>query len=210
MAMSPQPPRPPVPTAPPRTGSHLVAIALLTLALIVLLAGLAVWTGLRFLSRSVQVQVEEGAGGKKEIAIRTPVGSLEAEEGKRRASLKTPVGSLDIQGEVNEARLGLPLYPGAKRVKKEGATINIDLPGEESVRVAAAAFETPDRLEKVKAFYKQRLGSDVTKFTERNHEGKTVFEIKRRGEEKVVALRSVGGGTRIELAHVTHGPEEAN
>ncbi len=204
------PPRAPVLPPPPRTGSHLVAIALLTLALIVLVAGLAVWTGLRFLSRSVQVHVEEGAGGKKEIAIRTPVGSLEAEEGKRRASLKTPVGSLDIQGEVNEARLGLPLYPGATRVKKEGATINIDLPGEESVRVVAAAFETPDQLEKVKAFYKQRLGNDVTKFTERHREGKTVFEIKRRSEEKVVALRSVGGSTRIELARVTHRSEEAN
>lgn len=192
MATSFQPPRPPVAPLPPRTGSHIVAIVLLTLAVIVLVAGLAVLAGLRFLSRSVQVHVEEGAGGKKEIAI------------------KTPVGSLDIQGEVNEARLGLPLYPGATRVKKEGATINIDLPGEESVRVVAGAFETPDQLEKVKAFYKQRLGSEVTKFTERNQEGKTVFEIKRRSEEKVVALRSTGGGTRIELARVTHRSEEAN
>jgi hypothetical protein len=169
-----------------------VAIVLLALALIVVVAVLAVWTGLRFLSRSVQVHVEEGAGGKKEIAI------------------TTPVGSLDIQGEVNEARLGLPLYPGAMRVKKNGATVNIDLPGDESVRVAAATFETPDRLEKVKAFYKQRLGSDVTKFTERGPEGKAVFEIKRGGEEKVVALREGSGGTRIELARVTHGPAEAN
>jgi hypothetical protein len=192
MATSPQPPRPPVAPLPPRPGSHIVAIAVLTLTLIVVVAGLAVLMGLRFLSRSVQVHVEEGAGGKKEIAI------------------KTPVGSLDVQGEVNEARLGLPLYPGATRVKKEGATINIDLPGEESVRVVAAAFETPDQLEKVKAFYKERLGSDVTKFTERNGEGKTVFEIKRRSEEKVVALRSAGGGTRIELARVTHRSEEAN
>jgi hypothetical protein len=186
------PPRAPVPPLPPRTGSHLVAIALLTLALIVVVAGLAVWMGLRFLSHSVQVRVEEGAGGKKEVAI------------------KTPVASLDIQGEVGEARLGLPLYPGATRAKKEGATINIGLPDEERVRVVAAAFETPDELEKVTAFYKERLGSDVTKFTERNSEGKTVFEIKRRSEEKVVALRSVGGHTRIELTRVSHRAEEAD
>jgi len=194
MATSSQPPRPPIPPSLPRTGSHLVAIALLTLALIVLVAGLAVWTSLRFLSRTVQVQVGEGTGGKKEIALKTPVGSLD----------------LDIGGEVDEARLALPVYPGAKRVKKEGATVNLDLPGEASVRVAAAAFETPDRLEKVKEFYKERLGSAVTKFTERNQEGKTVFEIKRRGEEKAVELGDVGGGTRIELARVTHGPEETN
>ena len=192
MTTSSQPPRPPVAPPPPRPGSHVVAIALLTLALIVVVAGLAVLMGLRFLSRSVQVQVEEATGGKKEIAI------------------KTPVGSLNVQREVNEARLGLPLYPGATRVKKNGATVNIDLPGDESVRVAAAAFETPDRLEKVKAFYQERLGSDVTKFTERGSEGKTVFEIKRGGEEKVVALREGSGGTRIELVRVTHGPAEAN
>jgi len=187
-----------------------VAIALLTLALIVMVCGLAVWVGLRFLSRSVRVQVEDSGAGNKAIAIKTPVGSLEAQEGKERASVRTPFGSLDIQGEVNEARLGLPVYPGATRVKKEGATVNIDLPGEESIRVAAAAFETPDSLEKVKVFYKERLGSDVTKFIERNHEGKTVFEIKRRGQEKVVALHATGCYTRIELARVTHGREETN
>jgi hypothetical protein len=136
--------------------------------------------------------VEDSTGGKKAIAI------------------KTPVGSLDVQGEVNEARLGLPLYPGATRVNNKGATVNIDLPGDESVRVVAAAFETPDQLEKVKAFYQERLGSEVTKFTGRSQEGKTVFEIKRRSEEKVVGLREVGGGTRIELVRVTHGLAEAN
>ena len=51
------PPRAPVPPQPPRTGSHVVAIALLTLALIVLVCVLAVWMGLRFLSLSVKVQV---------------------------------------------------------------------------------------------------------------------------------------------------------
>jgi hypothetical protein len=186
------PPRAPVPPQPPRTGSHVVAIALLTLALIVVAAGLAVLVGLRFLSRSVQVRVEDGTGGKKGIAI------------------TTPVGSLDVKGEVNEARLGLPLYPGATRVNKKGATVNIDLPGDESVRVLAATFETPDELEKVKAFYQERLGSEVTKFTRRSREGKTVFEIKRRNEEKIVALSEAGGGTRIELVRVDHGPTEIN
>jgi len=186
------PPRAPVPPQPPRTGSHVVAIALLTLALIVLVCSLAVWMGVRFLSRSVKVQVEDSGGGNKAIAI------------------KTPVGSLDVGGEVDEGRLGLPVYPGATRMKKEGAKVDIDLPGEESVRVLAAVFETPDELEKVKEFYKERLGSEVTKFTERNHEGKTVFEIKRHGQERIVALHQVGGHTRIALARVTHGQDETN
>jgi hypothetical protein len=37
-----------------------------------------------------------------------------------------------------------------------------------------------------------------------------VFEIKRGGEEKVVALREGSGGTRIELVRVTQGRAEAN
>jgi hypothetical protein len=189
MATTPQPPRPPVP---PRTGSHVIAIALLTLALIVTVCGLAVWIGLRFLSRTVKVQVEDSGGGNKAITI------------------KTPVGSLDVGGEVDEGRLGLPVYPGAIRMKKEGAKVDIDLPGEESVRVLAAVFETPDELETVREFYKNRLGSEVTKFTEKNHEGKTVFEIRRHGQEKIVALRHTGSGTRIEMARVTHGREETN
>jgi hypothetical protein len=186
------PPRPPIPPEPPRTGSHIVAIALLTLALIVLVCGLAMWTGLRFLSRNVKVQVEDSGGGKKQFAI------------------KTPMGSLDVGGEVDEGRLGLPVYPGATRVEKEGAKVDLDFPGEESVRVLVAAFETPDELEKVKDFYKNRLGNEVTKFTQRNHEGKMVFEIKRHDQDKVVALHVTGLRTRIELVRVTHGKKETN
>jgi hypothetical protein len=193
MSSAPVPPRPPVPPPPPRTGSHIVAIALLILALIILVSGMAVWIGLRYLSRHVQIQVEEGARGKKEVSI------------------KTPLGSLEVQKEVNEARLGLPIYPGAKRVAdKDSATVSLDFPGEQSVGILVAKFETPDRREKVRDFYRDRLGSEVTKFTEKNHEGKTVFEIKYHDQEKVVALEDSGAGTRITLLRVSHTPDEGN
>lgn len=193
MATPPEPPRPPVPPSPPRSGSNVVPIALLILALIVVVSATAVWIGLRFLSHSLNVRIEEGKDGKKGVSI------------------ETPVMSLDVNREVDEARLGLPIYPGAKRLKDEkSATVNIGVPGEENVRIVVAKFETPDSLEKVKEFYKQRLGSQVTKFKQRTAEGKTVFEIKHGGQEKVVALKPRWSGTEIDLVRVQESKEGTN
>ncbi len=193
MATAPQPSRPPIPPQPPRKASHLAAIALLILALVVLVAGLTLWIGVRVLSRVVRVHVQEGGAGKKEISI------------------KTPVGSLEVAKDVNEAGLGLPLYPGARRLNDhESATVNMNLPDEQKLRVLAAKFETSDPVEKVRSFYQQRIGNEVTKFTERDSDGKTVFEIKRKDQEKVVALKTTSGGTRIELVRVEYGRGETN
>ena len=62
MSTSPQPPLPPVPPQPPRSGSNVVAIALLVLALIALVSGIAVWTGLRFLSTTSECKLRRGEG----------------------------------------------------------------------------------------------------------------------------------------------------
>jgi len=193
MATSPQPPRPPAPPQPPGSRSNFVVIALLHLALIVLIGGIAVWVGLRFLSNAVHVQVAQEGGGKKEVSI------------------KTPLGSLEVNKDVNEASLGLPIYPGATRIKEHGsATVNIDIADEAKVRVLAGKFETSDSVDKVRAFYHNRLGNEVTKFKERDEEGKTVFEIKHDKQDKVVALKSNGDKTVIELVRVSEGNTEAN
>ena len=194
MGTSPQPPRPPVPPPPPRSGSHIVAIALLVLALIVTVSVAAVWLGLRLISKNVEVSVQEGETGKKGVSI------------------KTPLGSLEVNQDVDESRLGLPLYPGAVRVKGDegSAAVNIDIAGEKRVRVLAATFQTPDAPATVQEFYRQRLADEVTKFIEKDKDGKTVFEIKKSGLEKVVALERRNGGTRIALVRVLHGEAETN
>jgi hypothetical protein len=168
----------------------------LVLALIALVSGIAVWTGLRFLSRTVRVQVEEGGAGKKAVSINVPGGKI---------------GSIEVQHDVNEDSLGLPIYPGATRVKdKDSATVNLGLGGEAGVRILAAKFETSDSLERVKAFYKEHLGSEVTKFTDQGSEGKTTFEIKTHNLEKVVALEGAGSRTLIQLVRVSFGKNESN
>jgi len=168
-----------------------VAIALLVLALIVLVCGIAVWGGLRFLASAVHVQVDNG--DKKEVSV------------------KTPFGSVEVNKNVNEASLGLPIYPGATRIKEQGsATVNLDIADEAKLHVLAGRFETADSLDKVVAFYHDRLGDQVTSFKDRNEEGKTVFEIKHDKQDKVVALKSSGDKTVIELVRVAEGQSDAN
>jgi hypothetical protein len=193
MATNPQPPRPPAPPQPPGSRSNLVAIALLFLALVVLVGCIGVWVGLRFLSNAVHVQVAKEDSGKKEVSI------------------KTPLGSLEVNKDVNEASLGLPIYPRATRIKEHGsATVSIDIADEEKVRVLAVKFETPDSVDKVIAFYHDRLGNEVTKFKEKDESGKTVFEIKHDQQDKIVSLKSSGDKTVIELVRVSEGKSEAN
>ena len=193
MATIPQPPRPPEPPQPPTRNSNAVTIALLLLALIVLVGSLGVWVGLRLLSSAVHIQVQHEGDGKKEVSI------------------KTPLGSLEVNQELNEASLGLPIYPGSTRLSEHGsATVNIDIADEAKVRVLAGKFETPDSMDKVRNFYRDRLGDQVTKYTERNAEGKTVFEIKHDKQQKVVALKSEWGKTLIELVRVSEGQGAGN
>jgi hypothetical protein len=170
-----------------------VAIALLVLALIILVSGIAVWTGLRFLSHNLRMQVENRGNGQKEVSINTPVGSIE------------------VHHEVNEDSLGLPLYPGARKVKdKDSAAVNLGFGGEASVQVLAVKFETSDSFQSVKAFYKEHLGSEVTKFTDHGLGGKTTFEIKAAAQDKVVELEDAGNKTLIKLVRVSFGKHESN
>ncbi|HEV2348235.1 MAG TPA: hypothetical protein VG028_00150 [Terriglobia bacterium] len=211
MATIPQPPRPPAPPAPPRTGSHVIAIALLVLAFIVLVSLMGIWVGFRILTHGLNIQVNDQGGDKKEVSIKTPFGGIEVNKG------------------VNEASLGLPIYPGAKTVSDHNdATVNMQF-GDNMARIVVGKFETPDAFDKVKDFYQERLtaregkfipksgdfdsghwGKEDGNFIRRDREGRTVFEIKRSESEKVVSLKDEGSTTRIELVRISHGKEETN
>lgn len=193
MSVSPQPARPPVDPAPPRSGSHLLLIALLVLALILVVSAATVWFGVQFLARGVKVNVDKGGAGAEQVSI------------------KTPIGSLEVAKDVDKERIGLPIYPGATKADDDSsASVDFDFGDEANLRVLAVKLETADAIERVRDFYINRLGDEVTKFVDRDHEGKTVFEIKTKGQEKIVALRQNGPGTQIELVRLTHGPRETN
>jgi hypothetical protein len=150
------------------------------------------WTGLRFLSHAVRVHVEEGGAGKKEVTI------------------KTPVGSFGVTKDASEADLGLPIYPRAKRIRDDSASLRFDLPDDQNLRVIVGKFESSDSIDTVKDFYRQSLAKETTRFVDKDSQGKTVFEIKRDHQEKIVALTNLGPGTRIELVRIVHGRAEAN
>ena len=193
MATTPQPPRSPVAPQPPTRGGHTLAIALLLLALIVVLGAAAVVVGVKVLSNAIHVSMETREGEKKSVSVKTPVGSLEVNQG------------------VNEASLGLPIYPGATAIKEtDSGTVNLDIADEAKVRLRVGKFETTDPIDKVSAFYHERLGDQLTSFKEKNEEGKTVFEIKHGDQTKVVALKNEGSKTLIELVRVSGGPPQAN
>ena len=195
--MSTSSPVPPaaMPPAPLRPSSNAVPILLLSLALIVLIAVLALWAGLRFIAHGVRVSVSDNGTAKKAVSIKTPFGGIQVNK----------------NSEVSEAALELPVYPGATRVRgDDSASVSLGLPGATGLHLAVAKYHTPDGIEKVKAFYQDRIGKEVTKYKERDNEGKTVFEIKVGDDVRVVALKGEFDGTRIDLVHVSAGEGEAD
>ncbi len=205
----PEPPRPPVPPRPPRSGSNLIAIIVLVLALIVVVAIGAVWLGIRFIGHEVHVTEREGSEGKR-FSIQTPVGSLEMRK----------------QAEASPAALGLPIYPGAREIKDdESAAINLNFLGGHRLRILVAKFRTSDPVADVQRFYLNQLTKEVGNFARKDHldvdvhaahwddeegnfigtdrQGKTVLEIKRRDDTRIVALQDEAGGTRIDLVRLS-------
>ncbi len=174
---------PPPPS--PRRADHTILWVLLgavIFGMVLLFSGVYIFS--RYIARQVGVDIRQAAGG-------------------RTVDIETPLGSLQVQrGEVSESQLGLPIYPGARRKKREGATISLDVPSESSVRVVAAEFETSDPIEKVLEFYRERLGGAAV---ERRLKGRIALEITNGGAKRIVVLRRRAGGAEIALANVNEG-----
>lgn len=215
MATVPQPTQPPPPLSPPRQGSHALAIVLLVLGLIILLSAIAIWGGLRFLAHGVKVQVSQGIN-RKEVTIKTPFGGMQVNK----------------NADLTEASLGLPIYPGATPLKDgHSASVSLALTGEKKLRITAGKFETVDSLEKVRDFYQKRLAAEDGPFTKEaridsdhhdlddkvtgnfmgiDEDGKTVFKLKQKGDERSVALERESDRTRIELVRIRKSTGEPN
>jgi len=190
----------PPPSEPSRKplDKHIVWAALLVIVFIIASGIFMVWFGLRLLSRGVHVQVTESSPTRKVVTVKTPVGDFKIAK----------------EQNVSDFQLGLPVYPGATRVKNpqddNSVSLAFNLPDQINLRIAVAKFDTPDPLEKVRQFYKQQLGGEVTSLAETQSSGKTVFEIKYGEQKKVVSLRPQDGGTRIDLVRIFHGRAEPN
>ena len=194
--MGPSPP----PSGPSRQplDKHMVWAALLVIVFIIASGIFMIWFGLRLLSRGVHVQVTGSSSDRKGVTVKTPVGDFKIAK----------------EQNVSDLQLGLPVYPDATRVRDtqddNSVSLTFDLPDQMNLRIAAAKFDTPDPIGKVREFYKQQLGGEVTSLSQTGHSGKIVFEMKHGEQDKVVSLKPHDGGTRIGLVRIFHGRGEPN
>jgi hypothetical protein len=127
---------------------------------------------------------------------------------KEEISAKTSWGSFDAAVSTSPGKLDLPLYPGAKLLKEDAdkntgsLSFHLSISGKPDVHFMVGKFQTPDSLEKVRDFYQKKLGSAVTKYTEKTEDGGSEFEIKHKMSGRFVKLKRVQWGTQIDLVRV--------
>jgi hypothetical protein len=89
-----------------------------------------------------------------------------ADQGKN-VDIQTPVGEIKVNQNPNRAS-GLPVYPGSTPSSQDShANVEVSS-GEAGVGVAVENYLTADSLDKVTAWYAQRLGSSFTRETKGN------------------------------------------
>jgi hypothetical protein len=181
--------------APNRSGHKVLLICVLLVAAMVAAAVFSIYLGVHILSHAVFVHTTQGAHGSRQMAISTPIGSVRLSHGT----------------VADAGMIGLPVYPGAKRLKdEEGDSFAAQFGSHGQMGVMAAKFETPDPIDKVAKFYRRSLTGQVTRVVQRDSQGKTLFEIKTADSDKIVTLKESGEGTRIALVKVFHGNNSAN
>jgi hypothetical protein len=108
-------------------------------------AGLVAGTAILGLLAGCRVHVDKGANGEE-----------------KTVQVDTPFGGVHVNtDQVSAAELGLPIYPGAQAVSKDGKHKSADVHmgfGQWELRVKAASYSTADSEDKVTDFYKKALG----------------------------------------------------
>jgi hypothetical protein len=72
----------------------------------------------------------------------------------QNVEIQTPVGGIKVG---HEATVNLPVYPGAESADSHNANVELSA-GDEGFAIAVEKYQTTDALDKVSAWYKQRLG----------------------------------------------------
>ncbi|MHB1022432.1 MAG: hypothetical protein ACYC46_04045 [Acidobacteriaceae bacterium] len=97
-------------------------------------------------------------------------------KGKDNVKIETPFGGMQVKTDdaAVVADIGLPVYPGATVVKKDGkdngaADVNMSF-GSFHLRVKAVSYHSADPQDKILAFYKKSLGRYGDVIECRNHQ----------------------------------------
>src|ERR1700722_18294187 len=114
-------------------------------------------------------------------------------EGKN-VDIQTPVGEFKVNQDQNHAS-GLPIYPGATPSGKDDQANLEILAGQSGVGLAVETYSTPDSLEKVTAWYAQRLGSSFRR--ENPHEKSRNKAVSVDNDSDVSFVDDHGNGARV-------------
>ena len=148
-------------TPAPRS-SNALKIVLITLAVLLVLIGGTVVAVTYVFRRAVSniVQVNEGKDGQPNVVVDIP--------GITRVS---------AGGTVTEEQLGVPIYPGAEP-ERDGTT-SVSVSGGKAGWLGVATYRTSDAMDDVIAFYRQKLGSEVSQAETSVSSGKrsAVFQL---------------------------------
>jgi hypothetical protein len=129
----------------------------------------------------------------------------------QNVEIQTPVGGLKVGHDATHAT-SLPVYPGSTSVDSHNANVEVSS-GDEGFGIAVEKYTTADDLDKVSAWYAQRLGpsfrrekhgfhtkiqgvdgtsdADVA-FVDDHGDGARVVALTKKGERLEIALVRVG------------------
>jgi len=115
------------------------------------------------------------------------------EQGKK-VEIETPVGSIRVNSDADHPT-GLPVYPGANRIKSEGANVELSSKDGQAVGVGVESYATADNLEKVSAWYVQKLGPSYHR--EKPGHGTHFVHGEDKSDADIVYVNDSGDGARI-------------
>jgi flagellar basal body-associated protein FliL len=164
---------PPLP-APPPQGSSALKIILIVVAVIFVLGILGIGTLVFVVRRVAQNSHMRNKDGN--VRVETPFGTVQSTNNPDEAS----------------RNLGIDLYPGARVLKGNTATVG-------GMHTVEAEFESDDSAEKVMAFYSSKFPNANVTTKDRNH-----YAIVSTDNNNLVTIKIEpdGGKTRIKIANV--------
>lgn len=139
------------------------------------------------------------ACGAHKTTVVSSDGSTVTTNENGKTTVNTKEGTVTVGGDVDAAKLGAPVYPGA--TKSENGTIAVT---QNNGSHSVATFTTADSFDKVYAFYKAQLPSDAEKMkVEQGGSSLASFQVAdaKSNESTSVMIEGKGDETQIIISH---------
>lgn len=131
-----------------------------------------------------------------------------SETGKQ-VEIETPAGAVRVNGDQLHST-GLPVYPGAREMKSEGAAVELSAASGAGLGIATEKYIATDDLDAVSQWYVQKLDSSYARSEKGSgprHEhvssdADVAYTFEKGDTTRVVALTKKSNGVEIELVRI--------